>query len=62
MRYDDPVKGPRKIPAFGDDYMKGKEILSRDTSFLIDVDQNMISVQKNGAVQNVGTQMIYVVN
>ena len=62
LRYDDPVRGPLKIPAFGDEAMKGKSVLSKDTSFLINVDKKEIAVQQNGSVHNVGTQMIYIVS
>lgn len=58
--YNDPKLGPRQLPEF-QDYKKGKSLLT-DGSFILDVDQQVVSLRKeNGSCTPLGHHFIYVV-
>ncbi|XP_055917022.1 leucine--tRNA ligase, cytoplasmic isoform X1 [Eupeodes corollae] len=59
-RYEDPVLGPRKIPAF-DDYKTGKIQLTEGV-FVLDVEKKVVNLKINGKLQSIGTEFTYVVD
>lgn len=61
-RFEDPVLGPRKIPAIND-YQTGKILLEAGT-FSINVDTNEVFLTVDGQAipVNVGTAFIYIVD
>lgn len=59
-RYEDPILGPRKIPAFKD-YQTGK-VLLEDGIFEIDVSKIEVKLAVNGKKIDVGTNLIYIVS
>lgn len=61
LRYEDPVKGPRRPPTF-QDYRAGKLTIEEGT-FSIDEGKNQLLLT-NGTVKNldVGTNFLYVIN
>lgn len=58
-RFEDPVLGPRKLPAFNEP-LKGKVLLENGV-FSIDVEKNEIYLQTESTKLNVGTSFIYIV-
>ncbi|ALC38838.1 CG33123 [Drosophila busckii] len=58
-RYEDPLLGPRKLPAF-QDYKTGKMLLDAG-NFVLDVEAKRVSVNQAGKVSEVGRNLVYVV-
>ena len=61
LRYDDPVMGPRHMPII-DQPEKDKTAISRTDSFEVDLAMSQLGLQENGAVRDVGTQLVYIVD
>lgn len=61
LRFEDPVLGPRRLPAF-QDYRSGKLTLEEGT-FSIDVERKQVFLSCGAAQKvNVGTYLNYVIN
>ncbi|XP_058822795.1 leucine--tRNA ligase, cytoplasmic [Topomyia yanbarensis] len=61
LRHEDPVLGPRKLPAF-QDYRTGKLTLE-DGTLSIDTDRKQVSLTNDKAQSfNIGTSFVYVIN
>lgn len=59
-RFNDPVLGPRKIPAFND-YKSGKTMLEDGTVTIDTNAENVFITSANGSKIELGTNLVYVV-
>ncbi|RZF47906.1 hypothetical protein LSTR_LSTR011882 [Laodelphax striatellus] len=59
-RWDDPILGPRKFPAFNDP-TSGRVRLEPNTELIVNVDAKTIAVQNNGTQISLGESITYLV-
>ncbi|KAK2170434.1 hypothetical protein LSH36_3g30089 [Paralvinella palmiformis] len=60
FRYMDPIRGPRKMPVFGE-IMKDKVEFSENCQTMVDLDTHTVTLEDNGKRIQVGSQVVYVV-
>lgn len=58
-RHADPTLGPRKTPTV-DDITANRLLLSENTIFHINIDNNSIVASENGTKTDIGNQLCYI--
>lgn len=60
LQFSDSVQNCRTIPEYGQP-TKNKTVISKSSVFHIDTERQTVSIQDNGAVQKVVSQIFYLV-
>lgn len=58
MRYEDPERGPRKVPVLGQEE-QGKLAISSTSVFSINLEEKKVTVADNGLTVDIGDTLVY---
>ncbi|KAK9406608.1 leucine-tRNA ligase cytoplasmic [Crotalus adamanteus] len=61
MRFDDPLRGPRRVPVLGKEDAEKSPILDQAV-FHIDLAQKRVRLTENGQTTDIGDTLVYLVN
>lgn len=61
MRFDDPLRGPRRVPVLGKEDAEKSPILD-EAVFHIDLAQKRVRLTENGQTTDIGDTLVYLVN
>lgn len=61
MRFDDPLLGPRRVPALGKEHSE-KTLISEKAVFHVDLVSKKVHLTENGLRTDIGDTMVYLVH